>query len=64
MNKQQLVIFLLIIAIVLSAINVVVSLGFDASDLQSLGQNAQQQEPQSDSGNIGIQILPPGGNAS
>ncbi|MFH1289870.1 MAG: hypothetical protein ABIH92_00505 [Nanoarchaeota archaeon] len=60
METRKLVVILLVIAIVLSAVNIVISLGFDVEDYSGGGQY-QEQDPQTDSGAMGLEILPPPG---
>jgi hypothetical protein len=61
MNTQQIVIVLLVIAIVISAINVVVSLGFDVNDYAPA--EGGETEAANGAGQVVLTVLPNGGNA-
>jgi len=62
METRKLVIVLLVIAIALSVVNVVVSMGLDVEGFQDIGADGPQTTlSSSNGGNVGLTILPPEG---
>jgi hypothetical protein len=65
MDKQKLVVVLLVVAIVLSALNLIVNLGFDASDLTpATGQTTIIKGASADAGLVGFTNSQSGGESS
>ena len=65
MNKQQLVVVLLVVAIILSAFNLMVSLGVDFTSVGGAGSTTIINQGDAGAGQVSFNILPNnGGNTS
>lgn len=64
MERQKLVVVLLVVAIILSALNLIVGLGFSADDFESVGGQGAGSGSDNGAGQVKFTILPNGGNGS